>query len=418
MFDPYADFKKTVLPNGLEVHCAHWQNRPWVKMEIVVHSGARDDSVELPGLAHFVEHLVSKNIPGMEYDAAREFFETAGGSVEFGETGFFSTTYRFTVPANNKILRNALQIFGSMLLEARLINHIERERGVINDEFNRRYFFREALEWQMAMRRNLFKGHRLETYNCPLGRPEGISSLQARHFGDFYNTHYVPPNITIATVGGIETEEVINGFAQSPFGRQMGGYRNQIPLPIQDLLPPPKEKSKIVRMSDHVKFGVDRVDYSATWAFPASFPRLARGVFTDILANILRTEIREKTGKTYGIRSSYLDFQDVGQFEIYGKAHPELRDTLDQLVQNCVNMVPSRRDLFTRMHTARVQKSSMLDLSASGLLGNVGSELEAEHRIITMEEEVAELQRVHFEQMTEGAALLSPDRKYTLITHP
>ncbi|KKP80963.1 MAG: hypothetical protein UR80_C0013G0008 [Parcubacteria group bacterium GW2011_GWB1_35_5] len=50
MYDPYADFVKHVLANGLEVHSVSW-DRPWIGMEIVVHSGGREDPVTIPGLA-------------------------------------------------------------------------------------------------------------------------------------------------------------------------------------------------------------------------------------------------------------------------------------------------------------------------------------------------------------------------------
>lgn len=93
MYDPYADFKKTVLPNGLEVHSQFWE-RPWIGVEIVVHSGAREDPVEMPGLAHFVEHAVSKNIPNWEYDQSKEFFETCGGGAGFGSTNYASISVR------------------------------------------------------------------------------------------------------------------------------------------------------------------------------------------------------------------------------------------------------------------------------------------------------------------------------------
>ena len=75
MYDPYADFTKHTLPNGLGVHTVFWENRPWVIMEFVVHSGGREDSPRKSGLAHYTEHVVSKNIPGYTSDKAEEFFE-------------------------------------------------------------------------------------------------------------------------------------------------------------------------------------------------------------------------------------------------------------------------------------------------------------------------------------------------------
>lgn len=64
IYDPYAVFKKHVLPNGLTIYHAYY-DRPWVKSKFVIHSGSREDEVRKEGTSHFVEHLVSENIPGM-----------------------------------------------------------------------------------------------------------------------------------------------------------------------------------------------------------------------------------------------------------------------------------------------------------------------------------------------------------------
>ena len=141
MYDPYAEFTKSVLPNGLEVHTVSW-NRPWVRVEIVVHSGAREDPIDKPGLAHFVEHVVSKCVLGLSNDQIREYFETCGGQASFGTTSYTSTGYSFCIPANPTIFCEALAIFGSMILNARINDSaVETERKVITREFNEKYPF-------------------------------------------------------------------------------------------------------------------------------------------------------------------------------------------------------------------------------------------------------------------------------------
>jgi zinc protease len=252
MYDPYTEFTKTVLENGLEVHSVFWA-RPWINMEIVVHSGGREDPVEMPGLAHFVEHVVSQNIPNWGFDQSKEFFETCGGRAEFGSTNYLSTRYRFCVPADPVIFREALAIFGSMLLGARIERDVERERKVISCEFNGRYPFRKRLDWDMCIRRALFKGHRLETWNRPLGRPEGFLSATEADLQSFYDKHYVPANISLVIIGGLPTEEVIDELEKSPFGTRKNGTRNPIPQPFNQI-PIPAEQLQTVCLSDHVNF--------------------------------------------------------------------------------------------------------------------------------------------------------------------
>ena len=109
MYDPYVGFTKNVLRNGLEVHSMSW-NRPWIGMEIVVHSGAREDQVNMPGLAHFVEHCVGHNIPDHTHDSVKQFIESVGGRAEYGSTDYLSTRYKFAVTADLPTFREALSI--------------------------------------------------------------------------------------------------------------------------------------------------------------------------------------------------------------------------------------------------------------------------------------------------------------------
>jgi len=255
-------------------------------MEIVVHSGGRADPVTMPGLAHFVEHVVSENIPGRGYDQAKEFFEICGGWAGFGSTSYLSTRYKFSVPADIIGFREALTIFGSMLLGAQLEKEVERERKVIFREFSGQYPFLEKLEWDMDIRKALFKEHRLETYNGPLGRPQGFLSTTEADLQDFYDTHYVPANISLVIVGGLQTKEIIAELEKSPFGLEKKGTRSSIDQPFNQFSIP-TEHSRTVKLSDYVNFNVDQAEYKATWAFPSDFPWQARRVFDSVLEQIL-----------------------------------------------------------------------------------------------------------------------------------
>lgn len=416
MYDPYAEFTKHVLSNGLEVHSVFW-DRPWIGMEIVIHSGAREDPVAMPGLAHFVEHVVSENIPDWGFERSRQFFETCGGRAEFGRTSYLSTRYGFAVPADPAIFREALAIFGSMLLGARIEKYVERERRVISSEFKECYPFPQKLEWDMGIRKALFKGHRLETWNRPLGRPEGFLSATEADLQDFYDKHYVPANISLVIIGGLQTDEVIAELEKSPFGMRKKGVRNPIPQPFNQIQTP-AEQSKIVELSDHVNFKVEQTKYRAGWAFPADFPEQALRVFDQVLGEVLFNEIREKRGLAYSIGTDYTDFQDVYEYEIDGWISPDATLYIDELVRKCIGMIPSRHDLFDRKLKSLKQKCLMIDLSGSGLAEESASDLVADHRIIPMQEVWNDLHKVTFEQMAEAAVFLSSKRQYTFITCP
>jgi predicted Zn-dependent peptidase len=416
MYDPYAGFSKYVLSNGLEVHFVYW-DRPWIGAEIVVHSGGREDPVAIPGTAHFVEHMVTENIPNRKKEDVKEFFDLCGGRYNFGITSYLSTRYKFGVPANRGTFADALYIFGSMLLGARMRNGIERERKVILQEFNQKYVPLDRLKWEMATRKSLFKGHRLETFNRPLGRPEGFLSLTEANLQGFYNTHYVPANMSLVVIGGLPTDQVLQALESSPFGMQKAGVRNLIPKPLVEL-PIPEERFNLVKLSDFSTFKVDQAEYVATWAFPAHTSSQARFILSQILNDILFVELREKRGLAYSMRSEYQRFQDVVEFTVRARINPEAVTYIDGLVQDCIRMVESRADLFKRRITSATQECLMCDLSGADLAEKSADDLVLHHRIIHMQELWDELHSVTHKQVVEAVAFLNAERRYTFITAP
>src|SRR5690606_14210003 len=111
VWDPYAEFKKITLANGLDIYAAHWPGRAWQGAAIMIHSGARQDPEGKAGLAHFVEHIVNQN-GGMSGEEVQDFFADHGGYVNLGATGFLDTHYGFFAPANTSVLAQSFEIFG------------------------------------------------------------------------------------------------------------------------------------------------------------------------------------------------------------------------------------------------------------------------------------------------------------------
>lgn len=415
MYDPFAEFTKHVLPNGLEVHHAYW-DRPWVHVEIVVHSGGREDPVGKPGIAHFVEHLVSSNVANMEAQDIIDFFESSGGRVKLGTSYYMGTRYSFSVPAEPLIFREALAIIGSMLFKSKIERQIERERNVILREFNDKYPISVILEADMAIRKELFKGHRLETYNRPIGFPSGIMSATKEDFQSFVDRYYVPANTSIVLVGGFSAKDILAELKNSPFGIHKKGDRNKIP----DIytVNPPKQRGTTIKFSDFITIKVDQAEYKSTWAFPVSFPKAARAVFDMMLRQILFTEIRQKNAFAYGTGTQGFDAQDIYEFGVLAKVNPASIDLISDMVEKCIASVKDRQDLFKKKKNLIMRRLSMSDYSGSDLADTLSSSLLIYQRNSSISEDLSDFQNVTFDQMVEASKLLSPDRNYELITRP
>lgn len=373
MYDPYADFTKQVLSNGLEVH-TQYMDRPWIVMDVVVHTGAREDPKGLSGLAHFVEHLVCKNVPSLSRNKLNEFFEATGGDVSFGLTKYFATQYRFKVSNDPKVFREALRLFGMMLVTARLKNNIEQERKIIFQEFKNDFSFPEAFEWKRSSRKALLQGHPLELYVCPLGHPNDFLSAKQSDLQRFYDQYYVPANMSLVVVGGFNTDYVLSELEKSPFGVKKSGTRNSVPKPYTALVLPCVQ-SETVSASDYFDFKVEEADYCASWVIPTNILSQSMAVFERSLDKILFREVREKRSLAYKFGTKRYNFQDVFEYDVYAKFHTEAIPYFNKLVTECIESASTDRSLFERNISAIRREWYMVDLSGATLAKESANDL-------------------------------------------
>jgi predicted Zn-dependent peptidase len=418
MHDPYAAFEKTILPNGLRIYTnTLYREHAWIVVEIVIHAGSRLDPSGKSGLAHFTEHAVSENIPGINYREANDYLESVGGNGRFGSTSSDATRYSFRIPADKDTLRKALDIFGSMLFLGRLTENIERERSVIKQEFNRRFPFRERHGWNMATLQSLFPGHWLGSWMQTLGIPEEFLLISQNDLQSFYNTHYTPANTSMVIVGGISPDEVSAIIAHSPFGINAPGERNPIPVAL-DTLPVPTGHLLRVSIADHVSFKMQAMEYKTTWSVPASFVGHACSILAPMLDRLLTAEVRERHALTYSIGTSPESYLDVGTFEVSAAIGPELGPRMDEIITKCIRSIPAQRALFDQKKRAAMQSCFMADVTGRILADCAIGHLIDHNRIITLQERWNALESIKFEQVAAMTEALRPDRQFTCVLGP
>ena len=113
-----VEFRHTVLSNGLELvaECnAHAQS---VAVGFLVGAGSRDETDEISGVSHFLEHMVFK---GSSCHGAGEFdrkIEALGGSSN-AATGFDDVHFYVLIPP--KVVAPALELLLELVLKPALL---------------------------------------------------------------------------------------------------------------------------------------------------------------------------------------------------------------------------------------------------------------------------------------------------------
>lgn len=419
-WDPYAEFEMAVLPNGLTIHAAHWPKRPWEAMGFLVHSGAEQDPIELEGLAHFVEHLVSNNTV-MTNKEIGDFFHNCGGMVNFGSTSYMATKYKFFAPIDENIIMKALSIFGQMLFSAKLENFVERERQVIIGEFRRKYKF--ECEFELAMRRQkmLYKGCWLERSTMPLGNLKSIERITQNNIQSFYDKYYTPANMSIVAVGGMKLNELITAVSASPFVSNKNGIRTPLPTKTQGAISP-IENRYIFELSKYVTdvSSLKTASYESSAKIPNATINIAvLDIVCYMLDEILTDEIREHQGWTYDIGVSYYNLRHFYELMIdCGSFSMSAIDKIEITIEECIISTSEREDLFKKIKRRIVAKKALIDQTASEICDNAMHELANYYEIKSNASDCADIEKTTMDDVRNLLKWLAPERRWTRIIRP
>lgn len=208
------------LENGLG-YIIRKHNNPEGRVSVWLHisSGSLNENENTRGIAHFLEHMAfngSKNFPP---GSVINFFQSLG--LQFGRdqnafTSFEQTVYQLALPDNktetmDKALLFMSDVGGRLSL---LLTEIDSERGIIQEERRTRLSAQQRVQEYIFARlapESTF-GRRL-----PIGTAETINSVTKADFEQYYNTFYVPSNMTAIVVGDVDPKVAIEHI-KSAFG--------------------------------------------------------------------------------------------------------------------------------------------------------------------------------------------------------
>lgn len=419
MWDPYAEFESIILPNGLTIYATNWPGRSWESVGFLIHSGAEHDPIGLEGVAHFVEHVVSDNGAISQSDM-EEFFNNSGGSVNFGITSYLDTQYSFLVPAEKTMLAQALVSFGSMLLSAKLEKFIERERQVILEEFRRNYPVNFKFILEQQKRSMLYAGYWLERYVQVLGAPDSIEKITRGDLQSFYDQHYTPSNISVVCVGGMKLSELVNVFSQSPFSINKKGSRTLLPDPVTNFIPL-LESRRVFRISEYaaVSSPLDFLAYQSSAKIPGNVNPYSVSILCSMLDETLYKEVRENRAWTYSIYSSAYNLRHFHEISIHCDSLAlGALDKIEEVVERCIVSVKNLDDLFERVRRNAIARKLMIDQTGADVRDSALNDLLYYHRIITLKEEVSNIEKVAMKDIQSILQWLRPEYRWTLIQRP
>ena len=197
------EFRKHQLDNGLELVAECNPSAYSTAVAFFVKTGSRDETDELSGVSHFLEHMAFKGTARRTAaDVNRELDEI--GSHSNAYTSEEQTVYYATVLPEYQ--ERAVDILADILRPALREDDFTTEKKVILEEIAK-YEDQPpfgAHEKCMAMH---FGQHPLS--RNILGSVESVSALTAENMRAYFEQRYSPSNIVLAAAGNVDFDELI-----------------------------------------------------------------------------------------------------------------------------------------------------------------------------------------------------------------
>ena len=310
--------RRTVLPGGLRVITESMPGVHSATFGIWVGVGSRDETPQLAGASHFLEHLLFKGTKRRSALEIASVMDAVGGEMN-AFTAKESTCFYAQVLDSD--LHLAVDVVCDVVTNAVITGpDVENERGVILEEIAMRDDDpSDAVHDLFA--ETLYGSH-------PLGRPvigsvDTIESLQRTQIAGYYRRRYKPSSMVVAAAGNVDHTTVVR-LVRAAFAPVLAGGT---PVPPREGSParpvrPARQVGLIDRGTEqaHVTlggFGLDRCDER----------RYALGVLNNALgggmSSRLFQEIRERRGLAYSVYSYATQYAGAGTFGVYAGCQPK-----------------------------------------------------------------------------------------------
>src|SRR5262245_9776709 len=201
--DPFASAHAFRLDNGLTCVLKADASRPVVAVQMLYTVGAKNETIGLTGIAHFLEHMLFRGTTSFGLQDITGVIERAGGEWH-GYTYNDCTTFFEAAPKD--LLPVLLRLEAERMTAARMAaDEVDPERGAVFQEY-RGYQLDARSDLFDAVAAILFLQHPYR--NNTMGWESDLAGITHQDLVGFYRTYYGPRNAVLAISGDIDDKAV------------------------------------------------------------------------------------------------------------------------------------------------------------------------------------------------------------------
>ena len=360
-----------------------------------VGTGSRDESGDLAGASHFLEHLLFKGTDTRGASTIAEAVDEVGGDFNAFTTKEYTSFYIRLLAEHVDL---GLDILSDIMWRPALrADDLDAERQVILDEIlmHADEPADEAAEQSSSI---LFPGHPLGRE--VLGTESSVTAMTPERIRDFFEEHYLPGNMVVAVAGDLQHEAIASGLADR-FGAAVGGTTPARVAPGGDVDPlrvtrRPSEQAHVVVAAR----SVDR-NHPSRYALAVVNHVLGGG-----LSSRLFQEIRERRGLAYSVWSERVAYHDAGFLSVGLGTAPEhvpevLRIVTDELAALGADGVTERELAIAK---GNLRAETLLACEDSGArMSRIGAGMLLHGEVLSVDEVLGRVEALTIEDVHAAA---------------
>jgi zinc protease len=341
------------LANGIKVFVVTDHSEPAVAVQMVILSaGSTKDPSALPGVAQMTAALLSQGTEKRSAQELAEAIDFVGGSLSASAT---KDATELSLQVVKKDLGTGLDVMSDEVLHPAFRgDEIDRQRQQLLSNLQVEYSDPEYLA-SMVLTHVLYAG---TPYGMPSeGTPGTVQKFQRDLFVKFHDANYAPNQTLIAFAGDITPDEA---FAAAE--KYFGGWA-QVQVSASSMKAPAPVRGQHVWLIDkpdavQTQIRVGRV--AIVRADPDYIPLdVTNHIFGGSYNSLLNTEVRIKSGLTYGANSTLSAHVHVGSLAVdtYTRTEqtlPALKLVMDMLAKMSRGDLTAKNLDFARDYMAGV----------------------------------------------------------------
>lgn len=304
-----------------------------VHVAVLVNTGTRDETPELNGISHFIEHMVFKGTDKRKAYHILNRLDSVGGEVN-AYTTKEQTCYYASVATEHA--ERAVELLADIILNSNFPEaEIVKEKNVIAEEIDMYQDYPEETILE-DFEAKLFPGHALS--KPILGTHETLQNLSRKEILTHHTKWYTPENIAVGICGNLESDTAAH-LVEKYFGHLKPKAKAQTLKAKTNARLFTQNIVKSLQQS-HVLMGGKAPSRNQTeqWALQL----LVNLLGGPAMNSRLNLSIREKHGLVYQISCMYSAYEDAGFTGIYFSADEKKREkvvhlVLDELRKICIS---------------------------------------------------------------------------------